>query len=44
MIARRDFGNDAAVLFMLSDLGRDFAGEQLAMAQDRDRGFIAGSF
>ena len=44
MIPRRNLWNDTTVWLMLGDLRSDFAGEQLASAQDRDRGLVAGSF
>jgi hypothetical protein len=44
MMAGREFRNDAAERLMRGDLGSDLARKQVAPAQDRDRGFIAGSF
>src|SRR6266851_10364745 len=44
MIARGDFGNDAAVLLMLGNLRSYFARKEFTIAQNRDRGFIARSF
>ena len=50
MIPRRDLGHDPTIFFMRGDLRCDFAGEQirpeslLLSAQDRDAGFVAGSF
>ncbi len=43
MIAGRDLRHDAAVAHARVLRG-DFAGQQVASAQDRDRGFIARGF
>ncbi len=44
MIAGSNLRDDATVRFMRGVLRRDFAGEQIAPAQDRDRGFVTGGF
>ena len=41
MIPGRDFWNYATEFLVLSDLGSDFARQQFAVAQNRDRGFVA---
>jgi hypothetical protein len=44
VIARCNFGNNAAVLLVIRNLRRDFASKQCAPAQDCYRGFVAGGF
>jgi hypothetical protein len=44
MVAGGHLGHDAAIGPVSGDLGSHFAREQIAPAQDGDRGFVAGGF